>query len=149
MSEFDSLRQILNGKALMACQNLGVALILPNENITPPDDEVYVQFWFKTGGTKQIELGRAAAWELTVGIYQFEVYAPEKQGDGPATQIADALRKMFNRKEWEVAPWGVVKITKSNVCTPFAGVQGNKYLVISDGAFQYYHHDLSADPTFQ
>jgi hypothetical protein len=108
---------------------------------TPPVADTYATFWYKTGGSKQAELGGNTSLELTVGIFQFDVLAPENGGDGPAIQVGDVIRKAFNRKEWLCPPDGYVKTLVANVKTPFAKPQGGFYRVIVDGVFYFYHRD--------
>lgn len=150
MSSFDGLRRVLNSKAVAAANAAGLEgrLQLPNEEFTPPKGQVYAEFWFKTGGTRQAELGSNKSEEMTVGIYEFNILAPENQGDGPALKIGDLLRPYFNRKEWLVPPYGYVKLLTANVKTPFSGAQNGYYRVCLDGAFHFYHRDPNA-PDFR
>jgi hypothetical protein len=141
MSEFDQLRKVLNSKAVAAANEAGIQVQLPNEAFDPPKRTIYGSFWFKTGGSKQIELGGGKSQELTVGIFQFDLLAPEKTSDGPATQLADMIRRRFNRKEWLVAPNGYVKLLVANVKTPFQGAVDGFYRCCVDGTFHFYHRD--------
>ena len=143
---FDALRRTLNSKAVSAGNAAGLAgkLALPNETFTPPKGEVYGEFWFKTGGTKQVELGGNKSMEMTVGIFQFDIMAPENRGDGPATKIAELIRARFNRRQWVVDPVGYVNLLTANVKTPFAKPQNGFYRVIVDGTFHFFHKDPNA-----
>lgn len=148
MDPFDSLRRVLNGKAISAANAAGLAgkLELPNTNfVKPPKKEMYASFWYKTGGSRQAELGGRRGFELTVGIYQFDIYVPEHTGDGPGMRAGDYLRARFNRREWPIEPDGYLKMLVSNVKTPFNGAQAGYWRVVVDGSFHYYHRDPDAD----
>jgi hypothetical protein len=149
MSVTDQLRRILEGKAIAAANAAGLAgkLKLPNNDFTPPKAEPWSNFWFKTGGSKQMELGGAQAFERTVGLIQFDVVVPEKSGDGEIARIADMLRSRFNRKQWLVPPYGVVKMDVASVKTPFGTeAQGGWYRYCVDATFNYDYRDPDALP---
>lgn len=144
MDEFDSLRAVLNQKAEAICvaQNLPVELM--NEQFTPPAAAPYASFWFKTGGSRQAELGSNKSFELTVGILQFDLLVPEYQPLGPPGRQADEIKKAFNRKQWEVPPDGYVNIQVVSVKTPFPKPQNGWFRFCIDGAFHFYHRDPNA-----
>lgn len=147
MDEDNALRRVLNSKAVAAANaaELGAdKLELPNEQFTAPKDQIYASFWFRTGGSKQCELGANTGLEMTVGIFQFDILAPENGGDGPAISLGNALKKQFSRKEWLVDPDGYVKTLVANVKTPFQKPQNGFYRVCVDGVFHFYHSDPNA-----
>jgi len=150
MSSFDSLRRVLNSKAAAASNVSGLdgRIQLMNEEYSPPKKQVFAEFWYKTGGTMQAELGGNTSEEMTVGIYEFNIFAPENQGDGPALQVADLVRPLLNRKEWLVEPYGYVKMLMANVTIPFSGAQNGYFRVCVEGRFHYYHRDPNA-PNFR
>lgn len=148
MNPFDSLRRVLTTKALSAANAAGLAgrIEMPNAEFKKPGNkEMYASFWYKTGGSRQAELGGRSGFELTVGIYQFDILIPEKTGDGPGLRAADYIRARFNRREWLVEPDGYLKMLVSNVKTPFDGAQNGYWRVIVDGTFHYYYRDPDAD----
>ena len=147
MSEFDALRQTLSTKAIAAANSAGLdgKIELPNEQFTPPAGEIHACFWYRTGGSRQAELGPNTGLELTVGIFQFDILAPEHGGEGPAIQAAELIRKAFNRKEWLCPPDSYVKTLVANLKTPFQKPQGGFYRVIVDGTFHFYHRDPLAE----
>lgn len=146
MDDFDALRRVMNSHAVSAATVAGVgdAIELSNEDFTPPKAAPYASFWYKTGGSKQCELGANTSFEMTVGIFQFDILCPEDQGDGPAVRIGDTLKKQFSRKQWPVAPDGYVTILVANVKTPFLKAQNGYYRVVVDGTFHFYHRDPQA-----
>jgi len=145
---FDDLRRVLNSKAVAAANaiGLGAKIKLPNESYTPPKATSHCEFFFKTGGSKQAELGGGKAFEITVGIYEFNILVPENTADGPATQLAGQVRRMFNRKEWLVGAEGYVKLMVANVKTPFNGPINGYYRVCVDGVLHFYHRDPNPLP---
>lgn len=154
MDAFNSLRRVLNSKALQAAAraDLGDRIELPNETFTKPPVKkgqekagIYVSFWYKTGGSRQAELGGRKGYEMTVGLYQFDVMVPENIGDGPGLSVADIIRKSMNRREYEVAPDGHLKLLVANVKTPFSGPKNGYYQVVVDGTFHFYHRDPTAN----
>lgn len=149
MDPTDQLRRILEAKAIAAANAAGLAgkLKLPNGDWTPPRAEAWANFWFKTGGSKQMELGGATAGERTVGLIQFDVLVPEKTGDGAISRIANTLRTRFNRKQWLVPPYGVVKMDVASVKTPFGtDAKDGWYRYCVDATFNYDYRDPDALP---
>lgn len=146
MSIFDSLRRVLDGKALQAANIAGLAgnIQLMNEETVKNKRTVHAEFWYRTGGSRQEELGPNTSLEMTVGIFQFTVYSPENVGNGAGTQAADLLRSRFNRKEWLVEPYGYVKTLVANVKNPVSGPVDGQFVTIVDGTFYYYHRDPNA-----
>lgn len=154
MDPFNSLRRVLNSRAVQAAvrANMGDRIELPNETFTKPavkkgqeKDAIYMSFWYKTGGSRQAELGGRKGFEMTVGVYQFDVMVPENIGDGPGLAVGDIVRRSMNRREMEVAPDGYLKLLVSNVKTPFDGPKNGYYQVVVDGVFHFYHRDPNAD----
>lgn len=154
MDAFNSLRRVLNSKALQAATRADMAdrIELPNETFTKPEVKkgqekaaIYMSFWYKTGGSRQAELGGRKGYEMSVGIYQFDIMVPENIGDGPGLAIGDIVRRVMNRREMEVAPDGHLKLLVSNVKTPFNGPKGGYYQIVVDGTFHFYHRDPNAD----
>lgn len=144
MSSFNGLRRVLESKAVAAATAAGIPIQLGNEEFDHQKKLIYSEFWYKTGGTRQAELGSNKSEEMTVGIYEFNILAPENKGSGPALDIADRLRPFFNRKEWLVEPYGYVKMLVANVKTPFSGAQNGFYRVCVEGTFHFYHRDPNA-----
>ena len=154
MDPFNSLRRVLDTAALQAALKGGVdgaRVELMNEPFTKPPVRkgsekaaIYVSFWYRTGGTRQAELGGRRGYEMTVGIYQFDIMVPEAIGTGPGVTIGDAIRRAMNRREKEVAPDGHLKLLMSNVKTPFTGAKNGYFQVICDGTFHFYHRDPNA-----
>lgn len=146
MNEFDALRAVLEQKAETAANAAGLAgkLELSNDQYTPPANETHANFWYRTGGSKQCELGSNKSLEMTVGIFQFEILVPEYQPTGPGSKSADVLKKAWNRKQWEVPPDGYVNIQVVSVKTPFAKPQGGYYRIYVEGDFHFYHRDPQA-----
>lgn len=154
MDAFNSLRRVLNSRAVQAAvrAGLGDRIELPNETFTKPTvkkgqekQAIYVSFWYKTGGSRQAELGGRKGYEMTVGVYQFDIMVPENIGDGPGLSVGDVIRRYMNRREMEVAPDGHLKLLVSNVKTPFSGPKNGYYQVVCDGTFHFYHRDPNAD----
>lgn len=154
MDPFNSLRRVLDKAAVQACLKAGVdgaRVELMNEPFKAPSisrgrekEAIYVSFWFRTGGSRQAELGGRRGFEMTVGIYQFDVMVPEAIGSGPGITIADAIRREMNRREKLVEPDGHLKLLVSNVKTPFTGPKQGYFQVICDGALHFYHRDPNA-----
>lgn len=148
MNEFDSLRAVLNQKADAACGAIGLPVELMNEQFTPPQNVdgsalSYATFFYRTGGSKQCELGGNGSLEMTVGIFQFDILVPEYADLGPPGVMADQLRKSFNRKQWIVPPDGYVNTLTANVKTPFPKAQGGFFRIIVDGTIHFYHRDTN------
>jgi hypothetical protein len=57
---------------------------------------------------------------------------------------ADQIKRVFNRKQWDVAPDGYVCTQVASVKTPFSKPQGGFFRFIIDGSFHYYHRDPRA-----
>lgn len=148
MDAFDSLRAVLSQKAEAICIDQNLPLELPNEQFTPDNATAYASFWYKTGGSKQIELGSNKSQEMTVGLLQFDLLVPEYQPLGPPGRQADAIKRAFSRKQWEVPPDGYVCIQTVNVKTPFQKPQGGWFRFVIDGVFYFYHRDPNA-PDFR
>lgn len=144
MNEFDALRATLNAKAEAAANAAGLEIELPNEQFTPPAATTYATFFYRTGGSKQCELGANTSLEMTVGIFQFDVLVPEYQNIQPGTAAADILKKAWSRKQWDVPPDGYVNILVANVKTPFPKPILGYYRIIVDGTFHFYHRDPTA-----
>lgn len=148
MLEADMLRQILYGKAIDAVTaNGNFPCRFGDEPFKPPTDgSIYGEFWFKVGKTTQMELGPVTGYECTVGILQFTLYGPEKDGEGPIGRIGDGLKKAFNRKTWNVPPDGYV-IIEPTVAKVLPGVKSGSKVCIVDSAFDFYHRDPTATPS--
>lgn len=146
MSIFNALRRVLDTKALAAATEAGLAgkIQLMNEETVKDKRVVHAEFWFRTGGSKQCELGPNTSLEMTVGIFQFTVYSPENVGSGSGVIAADVLRSRFNRKQWPVEPYGYINTQVANVKTPVSGPVGGQFVTIVDGTFYYYHRDPDA-----
>lgn len=145
----DLLRRVLEGKAVAAGNAAGLAgaLQLPNADFTAPKAAPWASFWFKTGGSRQMELGGPKAFERTVGLIQFDVMVPEKTGSGAVSRYADALRLRFDRKQWLVPPIGNVRMDVASVKTPFGTTaQNGWYRYIVDATFCYDYSDPDALP---
>jgi hypothetical protein len=149
MNPTDELRRVLESKAVAAANAMGLAgkLDIGNSDFTPPQRDVWASFWFKTGGTKQIELGANGSMERTVGLVQFDVLAPEHTGSGDIARLSDGLRRYFNRKLWPVAPNGNVRLDVASVKTPFGTqARGGWFRYIVDVTFNYDYRDPDAQP---
>lgn len=149
MNPTDQLRRILVAKAIAAANAAGLEgkLKTPNNDFTPPKADAWANFWFKTGGSKQMELGGPMAFERTVGLVQFDVLVPEKSGDGQIARISDMLRARFNRKQWLIPPDGVVKMDVASVKTPFGtDAKDGWYRYCVDATFNYDYRDPNALP---
>jgi hypothetical protein len=142
MLETDSLRKVLQGKAIIAANALSLPIKIGEEAFTVPKGVVYAEFWYRTGKTDQIELGGKGSFECTKGIVQFSIYAPEKSGEGPGTKMGDQLKNMFNRAQWAVAPDGYVSLHVMAVET-LPGVRDGFFTVIVDGSFDFYHRNAN------
>jgi hypothetical protein len=148
MDPFNSLRRVLNTRAVQAAAAAGLPadkFELPNEDFVTPKGQIYGGFWHRIGGSRQAELGGRRGFEMSVGIYQFDILVPENKGDGPGLAIADKIRRNFNRREMVVEPDGHLKLLVANVKTPFSGPQNGFWRVIVDGEFHYYYKDPQAD----
>lgn len=149
MNTNDLLRRVLQNKAITATNAAGLTgkLELPNSDYVPPKDDLWVHFFYKLGGSKQMELGGTKAMERTVGLIQFDLMAPEKSGDGAAVRAADIIRTHFNRKQWLVPPVGQVRMDVASVKTPFGtGAVNGWYRYIVDATFCYDYSDPDALP---
>lgn len=145
----DLLRRVLETKAISATNaaELIGKVQMPNSDYVPPKDGIWVNFCYKLGGSKQLELGGEKAMERTVGLIQFDVLAPEKSGTGEISRVCDTLRLHFNRKEWLVAPVGKVRMDVASVKTPFGnGAVNGWYRWIVDATFSYDYSDPDALP---
>lgn len=140
MLETDSLRKILHGKAIIATQAVSLPCRIGEEPfVVPTNGTIYGEFWFRTGDGSQMELGSKKSFEMTVGLLQFTLYAPEKSGDGPILKIGDQLKNMLNRGQWQVPPDGYVNVGVV-ACQQLPGVSSSGHkVVIVDGSFKYYH----------
>lgn len=146
MSIFDSMRRVLDSKALAAATEAGLAanIQLMNEETVKNKRTVHAEFWYRTGGSKQCELGPNTSLEMTVGIFQFTIYSPENVGNGAGTKAADMIRARFNRKQWIVEPYGYINTQVANVKNPMSGAINGQFVTIVDGEFYYYHRDPDA-----
>lgn len=145
MLEADSLRKILFGKAITAVNSLSLKCRIGNENFVPPTNgAVYGEFWFRTGKSKQIELGGKGSFECTPGIMQFTLFAPENSGDGPILKVGDQLKNMWNRQQWAVPPDGYVTFEVVN-SEPMDGIVNGHKVVIVDGGFDFYHRNTATN----
>jgi hypothetical protein len=148
MNETDALMAVLNAKAEAVCIAQGLEVELMNEQFTPPAGQTYATFWYRVGGSKQAELGSNKTYEMTVGIFQFDLLVPEYGDLGPPRVQADQIKRVFNRKQWDVPPDGYVCTQVASVKTPFSKPQGGFFRFIIDGSFHYYHRDPAA-PDFR
>lgn len=146
MLETDTLRQILQQKAIDCVTALGLATQIGDEPFAPPTDgSLYAEFWFKTGKTKKIELGNRRGYQCTAGMLQFTIYGPEKTGDGPITRMGDQIKPYFDEQQWQVPPDGYVTLDPASV-QMVPGVRGGNKVVIVDATFDFYHRNPNATP---
>ena len=140
MLETDSLRKVLQTKALLAASTLSLPLKLGEESFAVPSGQVWGEFWFRMGTGIQMELGTRSSYEKTPGLMQFSLYAPEKSGDGPVLKIADQLKNMWNRTQFTVAPDGYVNFHVIGV-DELPGIRNGFKVVIVDGSFDFFHRN--------
>jgi hypothetical protein len=144
MLEHDTLRKTLYSEAIAAVTALSLQCRIGDEAFVPPTDgSLYGEFWFRTGKSRQMELGPATGYECTSGILQFTLYAPEKNGDGAILRLGGQLKHRFNRKQFQVAPDGYVTLETVAVET-IPGVKNGHKVVIVDAAFDFYHRNPDA-----
>lgn len=143
MLETDSLRKVLFQKAITSVNNLNLKCKIGNETfVVPADGSIYGEFWFRTGKSKQSELGSKRSLECTPGIMQFTLYAPENAGDGPVLKLGDQLKNLWNRQKWTIAPDGWVTFEVVG-CEMLPGIINGHKVVVVDGGFDFYHRNTN------
>lgn len=137
----DSLRKVLYQKAITSVTALNLPCQIGSEPFNPPTDgSIYGGFWFIPASPKQMELGGRGSYECTPGLIQFSLFAAEKVGDGPIMRIADQLRAMWNRQQWQVPPDGYVNLHVFGVSVIPGNPSGNRMVVV-DGSYDFYYRD--------
>lgn len=143
MLEHDQLRKTLETQVITVVTALGFPCQIGDESFVPPTNgAIFGQFWFRTGKTKQMELGSRKGFECTAGVFQFTLYAPEKMGSGAVLRLAGQLKKPFNRQQYLVPPDGYVTLEAIGIQN--LGVKDGNYVVIVDTTFDFYHRDPTA-----
>jgi hypothetical protein len=144
---FDLLRETLEAQAVAACADAGIAnLKLPNfpfqQPKSDPQGPLWAAFHIIAGGSIPAELGdRETAMNKATGIVQFEVYAPEDSGDGPATRAAGAFRKRINRKGLSVPGAGSVTFYASSVRPHPGGAKNGWFCVLAEATYIFHYRE--------
>lgn len=145
MFEHDALRVVLQTKAQEISSLLDLPMQIGDEAFVQPKGTPWAEFWFRTGTTKQRELGGPGSLELTPGILQFTIYAPQNTGDGPPLRLAGAIKKALNRRQWRVPPDGYVTLDPVGV-EQVPGIQKGFKVCVVDCSFDFHHSDPDAPP---
>lgn len=140
MLEHDALRKVLYTEAISAAAAASLPCKIGDEPFVPPAAAIYGEFWYRTGKTDQMELGAPTGYECTYGVIQFSIFAPEKLGEGAALRIAGALKHLFNRKQWQVAPDGNVTIGTCAVQT-LPGIKNGHKVFVVDASLKFQHRN--------
>ncbi|UTC29877.1 hypothetical protein BAJUN_02710 [Bajunvirus bajun] len=149
MNEHDMLRQVLEQQALALVGPLNMKLVLDNDDfVQPKDGKVWSEFWFETGKTTATTGGGAKGWERTSGVLQFTLKCPENTGNGPLLKVAAAIKRAFNRKQWNVPPEGYVSLDPVSV-QAHGKPMGGLYHVIVDATFWFHHRDTAAPEFYE
>lgn len=141
----DSLRQILQAKAITSAGYLSLPVRIGDEAFTPPTDgSIWAHFFFVLGKTKPIEVGGRGRYQCTVGVAQFSLYGPEGSLDGELGRFGDQLKNMWDQQQWIVPPDGYVTMEPFGARVMDGVFNGHRVCIV-DGAFDFYHHNPNLD----
>ena len=112
---FDELRKVMENHARQSAIAAGVGEVIQIEGypFIQPKDALWVNFTYSIGDTFAAAAGqgdRDDGQHRSVGMVEINILYPENSGNGPATRVADRLRKHWTLKKWPVPSVGHVTI---------------------------------------
>lgn len=143
MLAVDELRIVLETEAVATANALGLIMQLDDEPFDRPSSGVWTHFWHECGSTELMELGGAKSYERTLGLIQWTVYAPEKEGMGEASRIAALIKRRWNRRQYQVGAAGYVTLEPMST-RRMKKAYGGYNPIICDATFAFTHRDPDA-----